>query len=336
MTGGGAMAGRARIVVLGCGAMGSVIGGVLAGAGHAVRGVTRGLAHAEAIARDGLRMIGPEGERRVALEMSASAGGDPARDLADLILIATKAPEAAEAARAAVGLLAPGGVVLSIQNGLGAAEEIASVVGPDRLAVGIAAAFGASIPAPGTVRFANLGAVQFGGHGAMDPAALARLAEVLTGAGLVARQVEDVRAMQWEKLICNAAYSGPCAITGLTVGAVMDSPILAPLSQAAAVEAWDVARAAGVALAVDDPVAHVLAFGRRVHAARPSVLQDIERGRPSEIGYINGAVVREAARLGLRAPVNETITALVRHREAGLQATGPRQRPHPHRQETGS
>jgi 2-dehydropantoate 2-reductase len=124
--------------------------------------------------------------------------------------------------------------------------------------------------------------------------------------------------MQWEKLICNAAYSAPCALTGLTVGEVMDDPDMGPVSRAAAVEAWTVARALDIAVKTDDPVALIRHFAAGMPAARPSMLQDIENSRRSEIDVINGAVSRAAAKAGIAAPVNDTLVALVKVKERGF------------------
>lgn len=299
------------VAFMGCGAMGSVLAGMLAGAGHRVLAITRDAAHARAMAQDGLVMDGPDGRRRVALLAATAPEGPPV----DLLVIATKAGGARAAARAAAGLVGPRTIVFAIQNGIGAAEEIAAELGAARLAVGVAAGFGAGLEGPGQVRFASLGTVHMGVHAGLDPAELAPLIAAWEAAGVPARLAADVQAMQWEKLICNAAYSGPCAASGLSVGEVLDTPELAAISAEAATEAWETARALGIALAVTDPVAHARAFGEKVRPARPSVLQDIDRGRISEIAYINGAVVREAARLGRRAPVNATLTALVQARE---------------------
>ncbi len=86
-------------------------------------------------------------------------------------------------------------------------------------------------------------------------------------AGFDAAAVDDIIAMQWEKLICNVAYSAPCALTGLTVGEIRDHPELARTSQAAAVEAWETARARGVAIDVPDPVELVREFAARMPGA---------------------------------------------------------------------
>jgi 2-dehydropantoate 2-reductase len=92
----------------------------------------------------------------------------------------------------------------------------------------------------------------------------------------------------------------------------MDDPEMAPVSQAAATEAWTVARASGIAVAVSDAVEHVRAFGAQMPDAKPSALLDHEAHRVSEIDVINGAVPRQGARVGVAAPVNATLTALIK------------------------
>jgi len=301
-----------QIAIMGCGAMGSVYAGLLASAGHDVTVVARGGEHVRAMAERGLRVEGASGDRTVRVHAHTEA---PARPM-DLILIATKAGQVAEAAAQARAMMAPCTVVLCLQNGLGSAEQAAAVLGAGALAVGIAAAFGASLRGPGHAHHNNMAAIRLGAYGALERPRLQQVADALRQAGFNAEVVDDVAAMQWEKLICNVAYSALCALTGLTVGQVMDDPELGPVSRAAAEEAWRVARARGVALSVDDPVAHALAFGEKVRQAKPSVLQDHEKRRRSEIDVINGAVPREAALCGLQAPVNATLAALVKQRES--------------------
>jgi 2-dehydropantoate 2-reductase len=107
-------------------------------------------------------------------------------------------------------------------------------------------------------------------------------------------------------------------VTGLTIGEIMNDPDLSAISGQCAAEAYAVARAKGIRLGLDDPVAYVRDFGSKIPNARPSVLLDLMAGRRSEIGVINGAIPRVAAELGLDAPVNRTITALVLARERQL------------------
>lgn len=288
--------------------MGSVYAGKLAAAGNDVLAIDRSPEHVEQMNRHGLRIIGPGEDRRVALRASVTA---PAEAM-DLVVLAVKAADVAAGAQQALPLLADATIVLTIQNGLGSAQTVADIVGEQRLAVGIASGFGASRPAAGQVHYNAMRAMRFGAYCSLPVPEVEALAQVWAAAGFDAAAVTDIAAMQWEKLICNVAYSAPCALTHLTVGAVLDDPDLGPVSQAAATEAWAVARAAGVAVAVTDPVAHVRAFGEQVRGAKPSALLDHEAHRVSEIDVINGAVVRYGARFGVPTPVNTTLTALVR------------------------
>lgn len=303
-----------RIAVFGCGAMGSVYAARLALGGHDVLAIARWGEHVVAIESRGLRVTGPDGGHVARVRASTTAPAEPM----DLVILAVKAGDAAVAATQALPLVGPDTTVLTIQNGLGSADGVAAVVGADRLAVGIASGFGASLPEPGHAHHNAMKALRFGSYAGLVPARVEEVATAWRDGGFDAAAVPDIAAMQWEKLICNVAYSAPCALTGLTVGAVMDDADVGPVSRAAAVEAWETAHARGIAIDVADPIAHVRAFGAQMPAAKPSALLDIEAGRVSEIGVINGAIAREASKVGRAAPVNATLTALVRAREARL------------------
>jgi len=112
-----------------------------------------------------------------------------------------------------------------------------------------------------------------------------------------------------------------CALTRMTVGQVMQHPHVGGVSRAAAREAFEVARALGIALRFDDPEREVRDFAARMPNAKPSVLLDLEAGRPSEVDVINGAIPTQAARVGMQAPVNQTLTALVQTLESPSEAT---------------
>ncbi len=297
-----------RIAVIGCGAMGSIYAGRLAAAGNDVLAVGRSSAHVEAINAHGLRISGPQPDRVVALRAVTVAPAEPM----DLVVLAVKAADVAAGATQALPLLGDGTVVLTIQNGLGSADTVADIVGAARVAVGIASGFGASRPAPGHVHHNAMRAVRFGAYAALPFSAVETIAGVWADAGFDAAAVADIAVMQWEKLICNVAYSAPCALTGMTVGQVRDDDEMGPVSRAAATEAWTVARAVGIDIAVADPVAYVRDFGAQMPHAKPSALLDHQAHRVSEIDVINGAVVRRAAQAGERVPVNATLTALVK------------------------
>ncbi len=297
-----------KVAVIGCGAMGSIYAAKLAAAGHDVLAIDRHQASVEQIARHGLRVTGPTSDQVVPMRAISTA---PA-EVMDLVVLALKAADVKTGAQQALPMLGADTPMLTVQNGLGSAETVAGVVGDQRVAVGIASGFGAARVAPGHVHHNAMRAMRFGAYSSLPHATVESIARAWADAGFDAAAVTDIAAMQWEKLICNVAYSAPCALTGLTVGQVMDDPEMGPVSRAAATEAWTVARASGIAIAVGDAIAHVRAFGAQLPGAKPSALLDHEARRVSEIDVINGAVPRQGARVGVAAPVNATLTAVIK------------------------
>jgi 2-dehydropantoate 2-reductase len=306
-----------KIAIVGVGAMGSVYAGLLAEAGHDVWAIDTWADHVNAIRAGGLRVFGASGDRVVRLHATT----DPAEaGEQELVVIATKAFHVEAAAEAARPLLGPDTVVLPIQNGLGSVERVVGVLGPERVAVGVVGGFGASIPAPGQVHHNGWELVGLGERDAPASERLERVADAWRQAGFNVQVFDDVRELVWGKLVANTCFSGTCALLGATVGDVLADPDAWAVASACAAETFRVARASGIALSFDDPVAHVRAFGEKIPGARPSMLLDLLAGRRCEIDVINGAVPPAARTVGLEAPTNETVTALVRARERAILA----------------
>ncbi|MBI1943124.1 MAG: 2-dehydropantoate 2-reductase [Betaproteobacteria bacterium] len=304
-----------KIAVVGTGAMGSVYAGLLASAGHEVWAIDTWQEHVEAMRAQGLRVEGASGDRTVRINASVSSSeAGPC----DLVIIATKAMQVAEAAESVKPLLGKDTPVLSIQNGLGGPDSAASVLGRERVVVGVVGGFGASMKGPGHAHHNGMELVRLGEFGGPITPRLKSIEALWSGAGFRVRLFDDIDQLVWEKLICNCAYSGPCAIAECTTGEVMADPDLSRVSAACATEAYVVASQRKIKLAFDDPVAYVRDFGSKIPKARPSVLLDLLAGRKSEISVINGSIPRVAKELGLAAPVNEAITALVRAKERRL------------------
>ena len=306
-----------RIAIVGTGATGSVYAGLLGDAGHEVWAIERWEDHVSAIAARGLRVSGASGDRVVRI----GAVSDP-REVGqvDLVVIATKAGDVEPAARAALALLGPDTIVLPIQNGLGSRERVAGVVGAERVIAAVIGGFGASIVSPGHAHHHGMELVRMGEPAGPVSSRVEVVADAWREAGFTVRTYDDIDQLVWEKLICNVAFSATCAVTGLTIGGVLDDVDAWSVASACASEADAVARARSVALGFEDPVAWVRDFGRAIPGARPSMLLDVLAGRPSEVGVINGAIPPLAASLGLAAPVNSTVTALVHALERGLTA----------------
>ena len=184
--------------------------------------------------------------------------------------------------------------------------------------MGVVGGFGASMKAPGHAHHNGMELVRLGEFSGPVTPRLQKIAELWQGAGFRVKCFDDIDQLVWEKLICNCAYSGPCGITDLTVIEVMEDPDLALVSAACAREAYEVAMKKEIKLGFGDPVAYVRDFGSKIPHARPSVLLDLMAKRKSEIDVINGAIPRVGREVGLHAPVNETVTALVRQKERRL------------------
>jgi 2-dehydropantoate 2-reductase len=301
-----------RIAVVGAGAMGSVYAALLAAAGNEVWAVDVNVEHVDAIRARGLRVEGASGDRTIAIRATAT----PAEvGRVELVVIATKAMNAQAAARSARPLIESGTVVLTIQNGLGAADAVAEVIGDEQLMVGVAGGFGASVVAPGHVHHHGFELVRLGERRGPVTARTERVAGVWRNAGFSVRTYDDVEQLIWEKLICNVAFSGPCGLLGLTIGEVIGNPHAWSIASRCAEEALQVARAIGVSVADDDAASYVREYGLVIPGARPSVLLDLLAGRPTEIEWINGAIPRQAERAGLSAPANELVTTLVLAKE---------------------
>ena len=304
-----------KIAIIGVGAMGSVYAALLSSGGHEVWAIDPWQEHIDAIRQNGLRVEGASGDRTVRI----GATTEPAEvSGADLVIIATKDHGVVDAAHAALRVAKDDAPILTIQNGLGSADKVAGIVGSKRIMMGVVGGFGASMRGPG---HAHHNGMEFLRLGEMDGGLTPRLeavAEAWRSGGFKVLTFEDIHKMVWEKLICNVTYSGTCTLTGLRIGEVQASPQAWSVAAACANEAYQVARAKGIALDFDDPVAYVRAFGEKIPGARPSMLLDHLAGRRAEIDNINGAIPREGAKVGIATPVNAVVVALLKAKEAAF------------------
>lgn len=302
-----------RVAIVGCGAMGSVYAALMVSAGHEIFAITSWPDHAEAMAKNGLRVEGFSGDRTVKVHASTHTDGiGPV----DLVIIATKAMDVEDAARASLQLLGPDTPVQTIQNGLGSAEKVAAIVGADRTVVGVVGGFGASVRAPGHIHHNGMEIIHFGAYGGLPRPALEASAEIWRSAGFNVELYDNCEQMQWQKLLVNVTFSATCALTGLTLGQVLDDPQAWPIARGCLLEAVAVAGAKGIDLGLGDPVAHVMKIGRKIAHARPSMLLDHLDGRRAEINEINGSIPREGAKVNVPTPINATLVGLLKARES--------------------
>ena len=301
-----------KIAVLGVGAMGSVYAGLLAQAGNEVWAIDVSHEHIEAIRTRGLRVEGASGDHTIQLNatMDAEKAGH-----CDLIILATKAMQVEAAARSAKPLIGKNTTVLTIQNGIGSSEKVAALLGKERVTVGVAGGFGASIEAPGHVHHNGMELIRLGEIKGPVSQRLKDITAVWTSAGFNAKAYDDIQQMIWEKLICNVCYSGVCTVSGSRIGQVLNDDGLWQIAKGCAGEAYQVAMAKGIKVDIDEPVSYVRAFGEKMPNAKPSMLLDHLAGRTSEIEAINGAIVREGANADVSTTFNGIMTALILAKE---------------------
>jgi 2-dehydropantoate 2-reductase len=297
-----------KIAVVGAGAMGSLFGALLAEAGNEVWLYDVWTAHVEAVNKDGLT-IEREGKTRT---MGIDATTDP--DLigqAELVIIFVKSTHTADAAETARKLAGSAGVVMTLQNGMGNADILAELINPERVLAGTTS-HGATMLGPGRIRHAGVGATTIGAWAATEQGRkrASRISDFFTRTGIDSEPVDDVRSVLWNKLLVNIGINAITALTAIKNGRILDLEITRNLSCMAVEEAMEIAARMNINVR-QDAVDHVYAVARATAANRSSMGQDVDHKRPTEIGTINGYIVKEARRLGMQAPVNETLTALV-------------------------
>lgn len=299
-----------RIGIIGAGALGSVIGGMLAEAGNDVLLVNRNRSHVDAINRDGLTLRTDGKDRAVAVRAAIPAEvGEPA----DLVIVLVKSFHTAEAVREAIGLVGPNTTVLSLQNGLGHEDILMGLVGRDRVIAGKTYVGGVMF-GPGQVIAGVAGKETIIGEldGRITPR-IERIAATFEAAGMTLVVSRNIMGAIWDKLLVNIATGALSGITRLPYGGLYAVPELEVAAAAAVAEAIAVAKASGIELETVHPhEAWVKAASGLPPEFKASMLQSLEKGSVTEVDFINGAVVRAGVKAGVPTPVNATLVACVK------------------------
>ncbi len=287
-----------QIIVLGAGAIGSLYGAKLAAAND-VTLIARE-EHAAAINAHGLTIEGREdGNIRVPAATKVTNIGANA-----LVLLTTKVSDTAAALAPIKSLVRDDTTIVCLQNGLGSEKIARDALGGRGIVLRGITQFGAIFVRPGVIRF------MIARHTLIEPHERSQgIAEILTAAGLDARVSSDIKADIWQKLIFNCVVNPLTSILGREVGAVAD-PQLDPLKRLVIDECLAVAKAEGVNFDID-----FLATINEVYAPSKNIAsmrQDLQRGRETEIDYLNGAVVSLATEHRIACPVNRALTDIIK------------------------
>jgi 2-dehydropantoate 2-reductase len=323
-----------KTLIVGAGALGGIIGARLLAAGASVSLATRNAKSAEELKAAGLRVTGIGGDLSVEAGEVAPLAEYSVSGSFDLIILATKAHDAIDMAPSLVRLLAPWGTLLPIQNG-GVPQILVGQLG-DECVLGGLSNLAATMLRPGIYEQRNAGYLLIGELGGGESDRSERVRQWLSRAVNV-KVTPNLQGAVWSKLLLNCSVTTIGAIAGLTMRAYIDRPAGRELFYRTYDEALSVALASGVRpqKMLVDPIppgwngrsnlgeAHDLWLVDILNGygdAKASMLQDFERGRTTEIDFINGYVVDTARQFGLNTPVNaaiiETVYAITRGQRA--------------------
>jgi 2-dehydropantoate 2-reductase len=293
---------------MGAGAVGGYFGAKLAAAGHNVVFIARG-EHLAALSRDGLRVNSPAGALQINNARFSSeavhAGG------AELILFCVKSYDTEIAVQALSSVAGSRTVLLSLQNGVDNADKIARRFGDHRTLAGVVYV-AAQVASPGVIEHSGGGRIILGLRTGGDSPDAQAVTQALATAGIPCEMSADIQTALWRKLLWNAPFCAISSLTGATVKDIVESESLTKL----ATDCMEEVRQAARTLVIDLPVqlfAEVFAFSKTLGAFKPSMLQDLESGKPLEYEAFNGIVVKLLEDAGSKAPVNQVFYGALKY-----------------------
>jgi 2-dehydropantoate 2-reductase len=303
-----------RIAIVGAGALGSVLGGLFIEAGFDTVLIERNKDEVELVSKNGYRLDGVSGDRTIHPKIVADASDTGG---ADLVMVVVKSYDTSAAAEAVRRALAPDGLVLTLQNGIGNFETL-NLAFPGRVLLGTTT-IGAMTVEPGHFKHTGFGQTHLGEADGKILERTRAIAETLEKmkAGPV-HLVDNAMGCVWSKLIINAAINAPATLLRVRNGDLPLNEHGRGLIHAIVEECLTIVRAKGINLIFDDPEERVIAVCEGTAGNLNSMFQDILAGRRTEIDFINNALAKEAENLGIPAPVNKTLALLIKSLESTM------------------
>jgi 2-dehydropantoate 2-reductase len=301
-----------EIAIVGAGVLGSIFGALFLEKGFKVTLIEVLEERVRLIDKDGLWLQWPDGIRthsKIAITSNVEAVGKK-----DVVMIAVKGYHTRSAIESAMPMIVDDTIVLSVQNGLGHLEAIAETVGPEKVVGGITAHSGMPVSMNEVRYVGGLGPLLvIGPYDGISRPGFEKMVERFQAAGLDVHVTADINSVIWKKLIANVSTNVVAALTGLTGGVAVKHEPTVKIIEALSNELGRVARAKGIDIPeLEDPLDFSLkAFGS-TKDNRVSMLQDVEAGRPTEIGNLNEVIVAEGRRYSIPTPYNEAVSWLTR------------------------
>lgn len=301
-----------QVAVIGAGAVGCYYGGLLLRAGHDVTFIGR-RTHVDAINAHGLLLD----TQSFKGHLPAKAATDTAALTSpDLVLFCVKSADTEEAGRSLAGRLRPDTSILSLQNGVDNPQRLLGVTGHPVIPAVVYV--GSEMAGPGHVRHHGGGDLAIGASPASET-----LAQTLDAAGIRTTIADDIETTLWSKLVINCAFNALSAVAGISYGPMLEVEGTRDVVASAVQEAVTVARASGVSMP-DDLLERIMKIPAAMPNQMSSTAQDLARGKPSEIDFLNGYVVRKGAELGIPTPTNHALQVMVKLAQRGKEISGRR------------
>jgi len=331
-----------RIGIIGAGAIGSVVGGMLTKAGHDVTLIDQWPAHVETMRKNGLRLSGTCGDHVIPVKALHIYEAQAISEPFDAVFISVKSYDTEWATHLGVQYLKkPNGIVVDFQNGIND-ERVAAIAGRERT-LGSVITIGAGMYEPGHAMRTDTGAIGFkiGELDGKDTERARELARIMSDVA-VAKVTTNLFGERWSKLAVNCMANPIAGLSGLGTAEVRTLPEPRLIAIYVGGEAVKVGRACGFEVepiygitaqrfvdayegkGLAEVEADVAAEGARRGGGRPSLLQDVMRGRRTEIDYLNGYVCDQGRRRGVKTPVNDAVVETVRSYGVGQLKPDPK------------
>ncbi|MAJ14797.1 MAG: 2-dehydropantoate 2-reductase [SAR116 cluster bacterium] len=302
-----------KVSVIGTGAMGSIYASFFAKNGFDVLCFDVWKEHVDAINEKGLRVSGISGDH-TEKKLRATSNFHELEDR-DLYIIATKGDSVGSVASKLANFNLKKSIVLTIQNGLGAAERIKKFMPINNVLLGVAQGFGASIKSPGHAHHNGMSMIRIGEINGGLSERLETTVHAWEKAGFTSKGFNDIQQLIWEKFICNVAYSGPCSVFKKTIGEILNDTNMLDVSIQCGFEARKLGDMQKINFSFIDTEKYIIDFGKKMPLSKPSMLQDVEAKRKCELSSINGMVVTLGKEFNIKTPYNSVVSSIISARE---------------------
>lgn len=303
-----------RIAVIGAGAVGGYFGARLAAAGLDVSFIARG-EHLKSMQKNGLRIKSIQGD----LEVRSRFTSNPDEvGPVDLILFSVKSQDTEKAAKLLAPLMSAKTTVLSLQNGVDNPEKIAHLWGANRTLAGVVY-IAAQVREPGVIEHSGGGRIVMGALDSRNQETARNVESILATAKVPCDVSSEMPVVLWKKLAWNSPFCALSCLLHMTIGEILTSNSLKELIAGCVEEVRDAAQCRGVELP-PSTAQEALSFSRSLDNFKPSMLQDLEAGKPLEYEALNGIVIKILYQAGRRAPINEIFYAALKYIDQDLRA----------------